>query len=251
MGFKMISLRWKISGILVFSNIILGTILVIIISNMVTETVEKELVQRGRTVATSLANYTSEQILSEDVIGLKQVITSALSFESVEYILIQDSENNVLAKTFNGPIPNEITNILPETDENKQNIITYSKENSSVTCCDIVMPVEDGYLGYIRVGMKQQYIENVVSEMNYLIIGVISAITILGIIIVLFLANRIISPIIYLTVKANEISQGNLGDRISVKTNDEINHLAEALERLRESVRIALDRLQKRQTTRM
>ncbi len=247
----MISLRWKISGILIFSNLILGSILVIIINNTVSETVEKELVERGRTIATNLANYTSEQILSEDIIGLKETITNALSFESVEYILIQDSENNVMAKTFNGPVPAEITQILSETDENKLNIIKYSKENESVICCDIVMPVEDGYLGFIRVGMKQQYIENVVNDVNYLIISIIAGITLLGIIIVIILAHRIISPIIYLTVKANEISRGNLGDRIVVKTNDEIQHLGEALERLRESVKIALDRLKRKQTTRM
>ena len=99
--------------------------------------------------------------------------------------------------------------------------------------------------------MKQQYIENIVNEVTFLIISTIVGITIIGIIIVLFFANRIISPIIYLTEKANEISKGNLGDRIDVKTNDEIRYLGEALERLRESVRIALDRLQKRQTTRM
>ncbi len=247
----MISLRWKISGILIFSNLILGSILVIIINNTVSETVEKELVERGRTIATNLANYTSEQILSEDIIGLKETITNALSFESVEYILIQDSENNVMAKTFNGSVPPELIKILPETDENKLNNFTYLKENEPIKCCDIVMPVEDGYLGYIRVGMKQQYIENVLSEINTLIISIIAGITLIGIIIVLFLANRIISPIIYLTAKANEISQGSLGDRIDIKTNDEIQHLGEALERLRESVRIALDRLQKRQTTRM
>ncbi len=247
----MFSLRWKISGILVFSNIILGAILIFIINTVVSETVEKELVERGRTLAKNLASYTAEQILAEDEIGLKQTITNALSFESVEYILIQDSENNVLAKTFNSDLPDELVKILPKTDENKLNIVSYTKENESVVSCDIVMPVEDGYLGYIRVGMKQAYIENVVDNINYLIISIIVGVTLAGIIIVLILANRIISPIIYLTKKANEISQGNLGDRIYVKTNDEIQDLGEALERLRESVRIALDRLKKRQTTRM
>lgn len=247
----MISLRWKISGILVFSNIILGAIFILIINNTVSKTIEKELIERGRTIAVNLANYASEQILSEDVFGLKQIITNALSFESVEYILIQDSAKNIMATTFNENVPIEIMNILSETDEKKLNIITFSQGKGSVTCRDIVMPVEDGYLGYIRVGMKQQYIENIVNEVTFLIISTIVGITIIGIIIVLFFANRIISPIIYLTEKANEISKGNLGDRIDVKTNDEIRYLGEALERLRESVRIALDRLQKRQTTRM
>ena len=237
----MFSLRWKISGILVISNLLLGFILVYILNETISETIEQELVERGRTVAVNLANYTSEQILSEDIIGLKQVITNALSFESVEYILIQNSEKEVLAKTFNGPVP----------DKSKLTNVSYLKEGKTVECRDIVVPVEEGYLGFIRIGMKQSYIKNKVQDVNQYIIMIIVGITIIGIIVVLILANRIISPIIYLTQKADDISQGNLDEKIAVRTRDEIQHLGEALERLRESVKIALERLKKRQATRI
>jgi HAMP domain-containing protein len=247
----MISLRWKIGGILVFSNIILGSILVYIINQAVSHSIEKELIERGRTVATNLANYSSEQILAKDVIGLKQIISNALSFESVEYILIQDDANAVIAKTFNSAVPAEIEAILDKTNEKELNFVSFTRENKNIKCIDIVKPVEEGYLGYIRVGMKQQYIEDAVSEINFLIITIIGIITLVGIIVVLFLAHRIISPIIYLTKKADDISQGKLDEKVLVKTNDEIHHLGEALERLRESVIIALDRLKKRQTTRI
>lgn len=247
----MFSLRWKISGILVFSNIILGILLVLIINNTISKIIEKEMIERGRTLATNLANYSSEQILGEDLIGLKQTISNALSFESVEYILIQDSENNILAKTFNDQIPDGLSAILKDTDENVLSNIIIQKESGPVKCCDIVVPVQEGYLGYIRVGMKQQYIEDTVYDINILMISIISGITLLGIIVVLILANKIISPIIYLTQKADDISQGKLDEPVSVRTKDEIQHLGEALERLRESVRIALDRLKKRQTTRI
>jgi nitrogen fixation/metabolism regulation signal transduction histidine kinase len=76
-------------------------------------------------------------------------------------------------------------------------------------------------------------------------------ITLVGIIVVVILANRIISPIIYLTQKADDISRGNLDEKIAVRTKDEIQNLGEALERLRESVKIALERLKKRQATRI
>jgi len=247
----MFSLRWKISGILVISNLLLGFILVYILNKTISETIEQELVERGRTVAVNLANYTSEQILSEDVIGLKQVITNALSFESVEYILIQNSEKEVLAKTFNGPVPDEINSILRNTDKSKLTNVSYLKEGKTVECRDIVVPVEEGYLGFIRIGMKQSYIKNKVQDVNQYIIMIIVGITIIGIIVVLILANRIISPIIYLTQKADDISQGNLDEKIAVRTRDEIQHLGEALERLRESVKIALERLKKRQATRI
>jgi HAMP domain-containing protein len=246
----MISLRWKIGGILVLSNIILGIVLVFIINGEVSETVEREVIERGKTVASNLANYASEQILSEDVIGLKQTISTAQNFESVEYIIIQDSDKEVLAKTFNTAIPKEIEEMLSKTDEDI-NSISYSGENGDINCYDIVMPVESGYLGFIRVGMKQEYIEKAVSEINLLIIGIIGGITLLGILVILILANKIISPIIYLTARADDISQGKLDERVVVNTNDEIHNLGLALERLRESVVIALDRLKKRQTTRI
>ena len=41
-------------------------------------------------------------------------------------------------------------------------------------------------------------------------------------VLVYFVANKIIKPILYLADCANEISRGKLEDKIEVKTNDEI-----------------------------
>ena len=76
-------------------------------------------------------------------------------------------------------------------------------------------------------------------------------ITFLGIIIVYFLANKIINPILNLAKRANEISTGKLEEQVAIKTNDEINYMAEAVERLRESLNIALARLNKSKTIRI
>ncbi|HED09528.1 MAG TPA: HAMP domain-containing protein [Caldithrix abyssi] len=243
-----LSLRWKISGILVVSNLLLGIILVIIINSTVARRIESELIERGRALGANLAQSASEQILSEDSFGLRQMITKALSFESVEYIVIQNSENEVLAETFNGQIPEELNALLSVTDEKVHDL---TLEDGNIKCRDIVIPVEEGYLGFVRVGMKQNYIDQAVQEINVLIISIIGGITLLGILVVIFLANRMISPIIYLTEKANEISQGKINEAIMVRTNDEIQDLGEALERLRESVKIALERLKKRHSTKI
>ena len=66
-----------------------------------------------------------------------------------------------------------------------------------------------------------------------------------------FLASRIINPILTLAHRANEISTGKLGEQVTVRTNDEINYMAEAVERLRESLNIALARLNKNKTIRI
>ena len=179
---------------------------------------------------------------------MRQLITGSLSFESVAYILIETSEDSVLVDTYNGDIPPELLEKSKESiDLEKPPELVYISR-ADMDCFDIWQPVEEGYLGYIRIGMKKDYIDQSIYQTNLIFI---SAITLLGIIVVLFLANRIIKPILYLTVRADDISKGELEEKVSVSTNDEIESLAQALERLRESVKIALDRLKKQQTLRM
>lgn len=248
---KFISLKWKISSILIISNLLLGLLIVFIVNKTVSESLEKELIERGRTIAVNLSSFSAELILAEDEIGLRHLITGDLNFESVEYILIHDSEGRILADTYNGQVPEvlKVKSLEGRTIDEKPDLVTL-QENES-TCYDITGPVQDGYLGYIRVGMKKAYVDETVKTTNFIVILTILGITFIGIVIVILLANRIIKPILYLTRKADDISQGNLDEKIFVKTNDEIQSLGEALERLRESVKIALDRLKKRQTLRI
>ena len=248
---KFLSLRWKISGILVISNLLLGAIVVFIVSTTVKETLENELIERGKAIGKDLAHYCAEQIMEEDAIGLKQTITNLLSFETGQYILIQDSEGRLITDTFNSQVPIELTqrSVYDDADLDHPKLIHLS--NLDVDCYDIIIPVEEGAFGYIRIGMKRSYImEKVQATNNYIILTVL-IVTFIGILIVFFVANNIIKPILYLANRANEISKGQLEEKIKVTTNDEIKFVAEAIERLRESLNMALTRLKKHQSSRI
>ena len=66
-------------------------------------------------------------------------------------------------------------------------------------------------------------------------------------VVALFLAGRLATPIRQLTVIADEISRGKLGQTIGeTRRNDEIGALARAIERMGVSLQIAMDRLRKR-----
>jgi len=248
---KFLSLRWKISGILVFSNIFLGIIVIFIVQRSISESLENELIERGNTIAINLSHYTGELILEEDSIGLTEIISSLLSFETAQYILIQRSDGSIISDTFNGNIPPELQarEVGTEIIEYDPELITLKDLNEE--CYDIVVPVEEGSLGFIRIGMKRSYVLEKVSDTNRYIMYSILIVTIFGIIIVYFLANKIINPILLLAKRANEISTGKLEDKVTIKTNDEINYMAEAVERLRESMNIALARLNKNKTIRI
>jgi len=248
---KFISLRWKISSILILSNLFLGVIIIFIVHRTVMESLESELIERGKSVGLDLSQYIGELILEEDVVGLTDIITRLLSFETAQYILIHNSEGEVITDTFNGDIPGELNNRSLSLEINEYSPELLTLEDLNETCYDIIVPVEEGSLGFIRIGMKRSYItEKVRQTNNYIIISVL-VITLIGIIIVYFFANKIINPILKLAHTANEISTGNLSAKVDVKTNDEINYMAEAVERLRESLNIALARLKKNKTIRI
>jgi len=248
---KFISLRWKISGILVLSNILLGAIIVFIVHRSVTESLENELIERGRSLGLDLSQYIGELILEEDVVGLTGLITRLLSFETAQYILIHNSEGNIISDTFNGVIPQELNkrNINIEINEYRPELITIADIDDAFY--DIVVPVEEGSLGYIRIGMKRSYITDKVQKTNNYIFFSVFLVTLFGIFIVYFLTKKIINPILNLAHRANEISTGKLGEKVAIETNDEINYMAEAVERLRESLNIALARLNKNKTIRI
>ncbi len=248
---KFLSLRWKISGILVFSNLFLGIILVYIVNSTVTKSLESELIERGRTIAQDIAKYSAPQILDEDKVALKEIITNSQSSESVEYIIIHNFDLEILTDTYNGQIPKAIADKNIEELDVKASPEIIEDSELSLSCYDIVVPVEEGDLGYIRVGMKSAYIQEQVAKPIESIIITILTVTLLGIIITYFFSNRILKPILYLTERANEISTGKLEETVFVRTNDEIKHLAEAVERLRESLNLALTRLKKHQTQRI
>jgi HAMP domain-containing protein len=248
---KFISLRWKISGILILSNLLLGAVIVYIVHRSVTDALETELIERGRSLGLDLSEYIGELVLEEDVVGLTGIITRSLSFETAQYILIHSSNGDVLTDTFNGNIPGELKSrsIGLEINEYQPELITI--QNMDDAFYDIVIPIEEGSLGFIRIGMKRSYITDKVQETNKYIFLSVLIVTIFGIIIVYFLANKIINPILNLAKRANEISTGKLGEQVTIKTNDEINFMAEAVERLRESLNIALARLNKNKTIRI
>ena len=248
---KFLSLRWKISGILVFSNIFLGLLILWIVNRTVTSALETEVIERGKTIASDIARFSAEFILEEDIIALRELTTNSLAFESVYYILIQDADLQILTDTFNGNVPAELTQQSIDSEINQKKPQLLNIASLKTYCYDIVYPVEEGSLGFIRVGMKQEYITNKVDQTNNYIILTVLVITVIGIIIVYFLANKIIKPIISLANRANEISRGKLEEKIDIQTNDEINYMAEAVERLRESIKIALARMDKTKTVRI
>jgi len=82
------------------------------------------------------------------------------------------------------------------------------------------------------------------SDLITIIVGLIAVI--LGSIFAAALGKGISKPVVELTKAADAISMGKIDTAIEVETKDEINELAQAIERMRKSLKKAMERLAKK-----
>lgn len=101
-------------------------------------------------------------------------------------------------------------------------------------------------IGYIGVGVRESYFSQVFNT-TLLIIAIVTGVSlVLGIGVAFYLSQLLTKPILQLTEAANRISLGELDEPIVVNTGDEIGELGESLERMRISLKQAIERLRSR-----
>jgi methyl-accepting chemotaxis protein len=101
-------------------------------------------------------------------------------------------------------------------------------------------------IGRVGVGLTESYVGQ---PLRYALLSIAVATLISlvgGVVMAIFLSQRLTQPIIRLTEAANRISLGELDDAIAVASDDEIGQLAESLERMRISLKQAIERLRRR-----
>ena len=84
----------------------------------------------------------------------------------------------------------------------------------------------------------------------YIIFGSIFLAVILAVVAAMVVAQTVIRPVMQLTKLANAMSVGDLETPIEIKSRDELGKLGEALERTRLSLRLAIERMQRKRAER-
>ncbi|RMH95908.1 MAG: HAMP domain-containing protein [Calditrichaeota bacterium] len=212
---------------------------------------------QGRIVASSIAELAAEKLIEEDRVGLKKILEKYRYYLSNEYILIVDAEFTPVADTYNGDLPQELRdNSVYENYDfaSGQEYIRQVMEVSSpagetVEVYDLCYPIKEGLLGFVRVGLKKSFIDDHIRT-TLLYIGIIVLIGTLAAILVALaiITYQVTRPVMQLAQAAEQISLGNFDVSAQIKVKNELQILAAAIERMRESLKTSLERLKTRST---
>ena len=233
------SLRGKIAGTFTGIIVLVGLLVIGMVYHLVGQALNNQLDQRAKAIATTLTDAASGFIMGKNVLELNALIAKYALLNGIAYVFIEDTNGNVIANSL-GILPPELK---PSSSQGLRETVERSFTLRSRPVHETRMPILDGRVGAAHVGIWRDEITAEIRRVLFPIIALIAGVIVMGIVLSVFLAQRIIRPVLGLTAIADRISKGNLDTPIAVQSADEIGELARSLERMRTSLKAAMARL--------
>jgi methyl-accepting chemotaxis protein len=253
---KGLSLKWKVPIVIVTGALIIGVGITFLVVRLVSDSLQTELTERGKAIATTLAKQVERPLVGDDEVDIQNLVDISSKFTAVSYVYISDKDNKVAAQKFKVGSYNQ-RQMLQEgvirESKSEYKIDLTKVENTNelgevveIENYEISTPIGESVLGYAHVGMSRKYMDDIIRSTAILVGGVLAVTIVLGIIVSLYLSNKLTKQLLYLTDSADKISMGDLESIVRIDSSDEIGELANAIERLRESLKAAIDRLKRK-----
>lgn len=228
-----VSIYYRILAMALFIIVLLSVGTGFIVWDSLDDIVSQQLQKRGFEIATHVALTSGNYVLMEDIYNLYELAAQiAASNEDVRYIFILDSNKRLLAHTFHGGIPK---GLLAEPHSYGQPRISVLHSNEGLIH-DIVVPIESGAVGYVQVGMTEEFTRSSIHQRIRDVLLTVLVICVLAV----FLSSRISAlitrPIRRLAEVAEAITRGNLEIRANVHDRGEVGKLAAAFNEMAASL---------------
>jgi signal transduction histidine kinase/CheY-like chemotaxis protein len=189
-----------------------------------------EYVSKGTAVAESIANSGVETMLHRDASTLQAIVDQWKEISGVAYIMVANSEREVISHTFVPGVPEEVLFVKTSARETTINNVHIKGKGDFI---DIAAPILAGTIGIVHVGMDVGIIDR---NIRAAILGQVSLIAlILAAVLVmtyLFFEKHINSPLKKLTNYANQMLAHNYSATAGIESDDEFRYLARAIEKI-------------------
>lgn len=180
-------LFWKFALAIIFVVLIFGSINAYLIWQDVQKSLEIESEKRAIFIAKSVAEEVITPLLFEDYVTLHKILEKTGNIDSsVVYAFIEDSELNLISSIGRSYIVNQLldANRLKENQSENVVLLRLKDEESEIIVRDIALPIMQGKLGIVRIGISEAGIKANIIEtvkrfwmmvMFFLIVGIIGA----------------------------------------------------------------------------
>ncbi|HTM07972.1 MAG TPA: HAMP domain-containing protein [Verrucomicrobiae bacterium] len=232
-----VSFKWRIafaySGLL----IMLGLLLTWITDASMSRAVHAQIDRRLTLASGELADMAAVYMSIKPAADLRPLVERYARYDGVAYVFIED-DKGVVTVSGTKSLPAERSETRSPSELRQVTKITRKYYGRAVEETRAPMP---GRLGIVHIGVWRDAVEAEVRKTVRPVIGLIALVICAGIAAAILLAHSLTTPIRRLTTLAERLSTGDLETPVSAESNDEIADLARSLERMRASLKTAIN----------
>ncbi len=227
----------KILGAGMFVVLIFGSIVLYRSRTSMAQTLYHELEDQTRIVAALLEAGLERSMTIKDSLSMKMILEDAKKADpNIEYVIVEDQSNRILAHTFAGNVPADLVDLYPPVRMLDKNTTVEILGSPKGFIIEAAQPFTHGALGRVRVGQSDRNIRKRLIALSNLLLFSTILCAILGFFLAALLTYLITRPIKNLLAATNLIGKGDFTTRARVFWSDEIGRFAEAFNRMAENL---------------
>lgn len=222
-----VSMRGKVLGMVLVTVLVLGVSMTVAVQAQLATALERSLEERGVALARGLAEDAVDLLLTQNIFGVYQQLRTTLETNpDVRYVFVLDPQGRVVAHTFPNRVPIDLLAVNRLTRPVPWQTQILNSEEGLIT--DVAVPILDGRLGIVRLGMSHTRVEAAVDAATRRLIGITLLGLVLGGLGMFLLTHILVQPISALVEATRAVGRGDLNRRVPVRMPDEIGELTKA-----------------------
>ena len=228
-----ISLRYRFILITSIMLLALLTSLALVLGMLQTRTIRGRIEKQGLAIAENLATISVDHLITYNYVALEKLVNQAVNNPDIIYVIIHDKEGKVAGYSRRPDLQNRMMTDAASLNaiEVKEPLITiHAIEPGTTPVLNVAVPV---YLpdsrdrwGTIRVCLSLELMYQQIRQTLWTILILGSVALAMGILISNWAAQRVTRPLETLVRATIEAARGNLKQKISIHTRDEVEILA-------------------------
>ena len=225
-----------IVGTIFFCGMIIGGMLLKTTSDSMVDS----LISSGQEVASALAVTVGNDILLDDRFSMQERLARTKETnDQVRYIIVSYPNGAVLTSTFVQDLPEGLPAVrLPSSEHGIDSQLFASSEGR---IREVMVPIEDGVIGYVRVGMGEKQMMAQLQDKCLQAILAVFFICVIASVLATRYAQSFLRPIRKLGFAVKQIDKGKYGIQVPVNSSDEIGQLASTFNNMSKGLRETVD----------
>ncbi len=207
-----IPLFWKFSIAITGTVVVFGLINLYFTNYAVYDLFESELIRHGKITATSIAERSVIPIAYGDLAALDFIVTDQKKIDpGIAYLFIIDKDGQLIAHTFDQTVPPELLKANKASiNDSVYTVIIEPKSNPNIKIRDLTVPIMQGNLGVVRIGMFEENFLKSIHKTTRIFLVMVLIFLILGILGAFFFSYIITTPLKAINDISGKIELGNL-----------------------------------------